>query len=318
VAAGQVRAARGDNAGALAAFVEVLTLSRQTGERFIVPIALQGIARALRQVGRLPESARLLGASQGLADQLAIPGGAADVSSRERAAARLRQLLGDEQFETEWEAGRAMSFDAATMAAVQGAHRVDDESTPSAPAPLPINSNRFRREGDTWTISYDGVTVRLRDAKGLGYLARLLAEPGREFHVTELAAQAVPVSGSGGDILDDTAKRAYRRRLDELEDELAEARKWSDFERAARAQEEMDVITEQLAAAYGLGGRARTMTDPVERIRKAVTNRIRDSLDRIAREHEALGRHLTNAVHTGTFCSYTPERPTAWELRPRT
>ena len=56
------------------------------------------------------------------------------------------------------------------------------------------------------------------------------------------------------------------------------------------------------------------MADPVERIRKAVTNRIRDSLDRIAAEHEALGRHLANAVHTGTFCSYTPERPAAWEL----
>jgi hypothetical protein len=45
-----------------------------------------------------------------------------------------------------------------------------------------------------------------------------------------------------------------------------------------------------------------------------VTNRIRDSLDRIAAHHEALGRHLTIAVRTGTFCSYTPERPTAWEL----
>jgi hypothetical protein len=54
--------------------------------------------------------------------------------------------------------------------------------------------------------------------------------------------------------------------------------------------------------------------DPVERVRKAVTNRIRYSLDRIATEHDALGRHLANSVHTGTFCSYTPERPTTWEL----
>ena len=27
-----------------------------------------------------------------------------------------------------------------------------------------------------------------------------------------------------------------------------------------------------------------------------------------------MSRHLANAVHTGTFCSYTPERPAAWEL----
>ena len=81
-----------------------------------------------------------------------------------------------------------------------------------------------------------------------------------------------------------------------------------------RAQAEIDALTDQLAGAYGLGGRARTLGDPVERVRKAVTNRIRDSLDRITAEHERLGRHLANAVHTGTFCSYTPERPNAWKL----
>jgi hypothetical protein len=36
--------------------------------------------------------------------------------------------------------------------------------------------------------------------------------------------------------------------------------------------------------------------------------------DLCVEHHEALGRHLANAVHTGTFCSYTPERPTTWEL----
>lgn len=171
-----------------------------------------------------------------------------------------------------------------------------------------------------WTIAYGGTQVQLRDAKGLRYLARLLAEQGREIHVNDLAAEAigeaVPGSGSGGEVLDETAKAAYRRRLTELEAEVAEASEWNDTERVARAQAEIDTLTDQLTAAYRLGGRARTMNDPAERARKAVTNRIRDSLDRIAAEHEALGRHLTNAIHTGTFCSYNPERPTAWELSP--
>jgi predicted ATPase/class 3 adenylate cyclase len=318
LAAGQVRAARGDHAGALEAFVEVLTLSRKSGERFIVPIALQGMARALRQVGRLSESARLLGASQGLAERLAIPGASADVAARDRAAVRLRQLLGDEQFEAEWEAGRAMSFEAATRAALQSAKHLDDDPARSAAASLP-HRNQFHCEGDTWTITYDGRTVRLRDAKGLRYIARLLAEPGREVHVNDLAArgtggEAVPASGSGGEVLDASAKADYRQRLAELEAEVAEATEWNDTERVGRAQAEIDALTDQLTGAYGLGGRARTMSDPVERVRKAVTNRIRDSLDRIAAEHKSLGRHLANSVRTGTFCSYTPEGPTAWEL----
>jgi hypothetical protein len=147
----------------------------------------------------------------------------------------------------------------------------------------------------------------------------LLGQPGREIHVNDLAAdstggETVPACGSSGEVVDGPAKAADRRRLTELEAKVAEATEWNDTERLAHAQAEIDALTDQLAGAYGLGGRPRTIGDPAERIRKAVTNRIRDSLDRIAREHQALGRHLANTVHTGTFCSYTPERPTTWEL----
>ncbi len=48
--------------------------------------------------------------------------------------------------------------------------------------------NVFRREGDYWTVIFDGRTVRVRDLKGMHYLARLLADPGREFHVLDLVA----------------------------------------------------------------------------------------------------------------------------------
>jgi len=52
--------------------------------------------------------------------------------------------------------------------------------------------------------------------------------------------------------------------------------------------------------------------EAVERARKAVTNRIRQTVTRIATVHEALGLHLRNAVHTGTRCVYTPERSMRW------
>jgi len=50
--------------------------------------------------------------------------------------------------------------------------------------------------------------------------------------------------------------------------------------------------------------------EAVERARKAVTNRIRQTLARIATVDQVLGLHLHNAVHTETRCAYTPERPT--------
>ena len=42
------------------------------------------------------------------------------------------------------------------------------------------NGNVFRRDGDVWTVAFDGRTAALRDAKGLRDLAVLLAAPGRE------------------------------------------------------------------------------------------------------------------------------------------
>jgi hypothetical protein len=39
--------------------------------------------------------------------------------------------------------------------------------------------NAFRREGEYWTIAYEGLVFRLRDTKGLRYLELLLRQPGQ-------------------------------------------------------------------------------------------------------------------------------------------
>jgi tetratricopeptide (TPR) repeat protein len=181
----------------------------------------------------------------------------------------------------------------------------------------------FRREGEYWSIAYQGRGIRLRDTKGLRYIHRLLAEPGRELHVAELTganrgndrSEGLPLDASqAGPILDPDAKAAYMRRIGELRDDLDEATDWGDPERAAHARTEIEAIAEQLAAAFGLGGRSRRAADTVERIRKAVTNRIRDALARIEREHTPLARHLANSIVTGTFCTYRPDRDIRWKL----
>jgi len=56
-----------------------------------------------------------------------------------------------------------------------------------------VSGNVFRREGQYWTVAYDGSVVRLKDAKGLRHLARLLAHPAREFHRLDLGFAAYRV-----------------------------------------------------------------------------------------------------------------------------
>ena len=50
----------------------------------------------------------------------------------------------------------------------------------------------------------------------------------------------------------------------------------------------------------------------MERMRKAVTNRIHEAIERIAERHSSLGRHLRNAIRTGFSCSYSPDSPVTW------
>ena len=53
---------------------------------------------------------------------------------------------------------------------------------------------------------------------------------------------------------------------------------------------------------------------PAWRGPKAVSARIHDAIARIERVNPALGRHLRQAVATGTQCSYTPPEPVHWRL----
>jgi hypothetical protein len=141
------------------------------------------------------------------------------------------------------------------------------------------------------------------------YLSRLLAEPGREIHVLDLAASGEPVDvGDAGEILDAPARAAYEARLDELRAELAEAEGWNDPIRAACARSEVDALQSQLLAAVGRGGRSRRAAQASERARVAVKRRLDDAVRRIGDAASSFGEHLERTVRTGLYCSYLPDR----------
>jgi hypothetical protein len=195
----------------------------------------------------------------------------------------------------------------------------------------------FRREGEYWTVGFEGVVVYLRDAKGLRHLARLLAQPGQEVPAVALEAaeghRAPTVLGSSpgratepglvvrGDLgdagvwLDATAKAAYRARLVEVRAELAEAEGDHDPVRAAKARVEMEFLVAELARAVGLGGRDRRAASHAERARLNATRAIRAAMANVARVHPALGRHLAATIRTGRYCAYVPDPrlPIRWE-----
>jgi hypothetical protein len=194
------------------------------------------------------------------------------------------------------------------------------------------NPNVFLREGDYWSVTFDGHTVRVRDLKGMRYLARLLAEPGREYHVLDLVAAEtgpsatvdgdpvadVPRSalGDAGEILDARAKEAYRRRLAEIDDDIEQARAIGDAERSAQANTERGFLIRELSRAFGLSGRGRRAASASERARASVTRAIRQAMTRVGEHHPQLGEHLSRTIRTGTYCAYVPDprAPAGWAL----
>ena len=196
----------------------------------------------------------------------------------------------------------------------------------------------FSREGDYWTIAYEGKTARLKDAKGLHYIAHLIAHPGEEIRALDLVtriggggeetaekASAEDLSrsdtatgdlGHAGEILDAQAKAAYQRRLSELEEEIEEAREFKDEERIAKAEDEREALGRELRGAIGLAGRDRRSASATERGRIAVTKAIRLSLNKIAENDASLGKLLSTTIKTGTVCAYVPDDrfPITWRL----
>ena len=238
------------------------------------------------------------------------------------ATARALRLLGDH-------ADRTRALTAARQAAdaygVMGLDALAAEAQalagslgPAKPADFPSAEGELRREGDVWALTWDGATARVRHSKGIADLAVLVARPGAEVHVRELEPEVgrlAPRTVSDEAVLDRRAVAEYRSRLVELEQDLAESEDAADLERAGRLRVERDFLVAELGAAFGLGGRARPPAGDVDdRLRKAVSARIKDALRRIAQVHPAAAHHLRHSVHTGFWCVYRPERPTLWQV----
>jgi tetratricopeptide (TPR) repeat protein len=284
LARGKVRLAEGDAGDAERLFSEALRIWNEVGAPYEAALARIGLAEALRVRGNEQRAALEIQAANAVLERIGSAG-------MDESVAR-----GELPGQTEGPATEA---------------------------------GLFRREGDYWSVVFEGRTVRVRDLKGIRYLARLLAEPDREFHVLDLVAAESGSAGGGrtagparlalgdaGEILDEQAKKVYRRRLTEIEDDIEEARALGDIERAAQADAERDFLVRELSSAVGLGGRDRRAGSASERARAAATRAIRQGIGRIAEHHPELGEHLNRTIRTGTFCAYVPDprAPTEWRF----
>lgn len=298
LARGRVALARGQAEAAASACDDAVGIWSEVGAPYEASVARMVLAEAHRACGR---------------DDRALLEWRAARSTFEKLGAGLRAR----------EAARAPARESAS----ESAH---ESAMPTAAGT--VANGVFRRDGEMRTVGFGDSTVVLRDLKGMRYLARLLAEPAREFHVLDLVASekgaspAVPAAADdalaatyGGDLgptLDEQAVQAYKRRLSEIDEDLDEAARMGDTARVELASAERDYLVSELSRAYGIGGRHRPTGSNSERARASVTRAVRYALVKIGEHHTALAAHLQHAVRTGTYCSYTPDPrvPTVWHV----
>ena len=94
----------------------------------------------------------------------------------------------------------------------------------------------IRRQGRSWVLATRGREVVVPDLVGMVYLAKLLVRPYREISAAVLAGTNeadVAAPSVEQPVLDERALAEYRRRVAELEDDLAEAERFADTERGS-------------------------------------------------------------------------------------
>jgi len=200
--------------------------------------------------------------------------------------------------------------------------------------------NIFQKQDDFWKIVYQGEQLLpLKDSKGLHYLAILLQNPGKMFHVLHLiqlvngsdmkirgihdhfseerlSQEGLSISflGDAGKVIDSQALKEYRQKIRELKEEIEEAENNNDFHRSEALRRDKEFLEQHILALTDVRGHTRKMHDYVDRARKAVTNAIKYSINKIYQTHPEFGEHLKNSIQTGTSCSYFPDKPISWEI----
>jgi predicted ATPase len=106
---GTLRTDLGDAAGALACFRESLAQAQIRGNASDVLDSIGGLARLAATIGRAEEAVRLFGFAETMRTDLAIPLSPSETRELASIMTGLRTSLGDDRFESAWDAGLELS-----------------------------------------------------------------------------------------------------------------------------------------------------------------------------------------------------------------
>lgn len=204
------------------------------------------------------------------------------------------------------------------------------------------NGNVFRREGDVWIIIREGKEFPpIKHESGMSLISHLLFHRGTAFQSPLDLEVAIDGSQAGSSVLgnmtqeqlekegfgtqglvdrvgaDNTALQAYRKQLNEIENELEKAEKHNDPARYDVLNKEKEALLKEITGASILAQKG-PQDHANEKARKRVSSAIHRALNSI-QEHEpegfGLSSHLRKHLIPVSFpYSYAPDQPIDWTI----
>jgi hypothetical protein len=112
--------------------------------------------------------------------------------------------------------------------------------------------------------------------------------------------------GSSEKVMTEDDLKKIKEEMKSLDKVLKEAIRTGDKEKDEEISGEIEKY-ESFISSNTFKGKIKTITQPeIEKARQKVRKAIKAAINNIKKNNKALGVHLDNCIHTGTFCSYRP------------
>jgi len=196
------------------------------------------------------------------------------------------------------------------------------------------SENIFRLKGDIWEISFEGITNHYKNLLGLQDLQILLNNPTKSIHVSVLYRNkslnnlqnaehlnklsfeeinekglSITTSEKGIDAIDDKARADYYKRINRLKEEMEDAEEFGNIEKIEELREEKVGIKKQLDISLRKNKwTIRKEKDPKDRMRKAISARIKDVLKKFKNNNNPLFLFLDDTLEFGSYIKYNPQK----------
>ena len=181
-------------------------------------------------------------------------------------------------------------------------------------------NNEFRKNGDYWSIKFNGQRLQpIKNLKGLRYIHLLISNPGKKINVIEMSNiingnidMAPSIDSYNDRIMDKRTITALKSKYDLLIKNINAAKSNNQTESVIDQQQEAQFIQNELNKCLNLRKSSRSFNSDKEKARKAVLYCISIAQNRIKGKNPDLWVHLKNSIHTGFICSYMPDSQISW------